>query len=527
MKKAILCLFILLLVCKSFGQTAPPESFNFQAIISDGNKIVKGKPIGLEISIYQEALNGILVYKETFTEISDNSGIVNLQIGRGTPVFGVFSEINWGATTYFIGVAADPKGGNSYDPLGGSQLLSVPYALYSKEAGSISGPNDNDPTNEIQTLSLDGNTLKLSSQGGEVTLPQVWNFSFYYADIDGDGYGFKWNVVYADQIPFGYVNNPDDCDDSNANINPGMEEICDGIDNNCNGEIDEGCTTDADGDGYTVVDGDCNDNDPSINPSAYEVCGNNIDENCDGNLNPDFCEADMDNDGYSLNNGDCNDLHPNISPGSPEICGDGIDNNCDGQIDEDCACTDGQTQPCGDGGTGIQTCVNGVWQQCITDNDNDGFTSDIDCDDNNPNEFPGQIWYIDCDGDGYYNLIEITACSENEALNLAGCSTTYSNTTNSLPSEIDCYDEPNGGLIYPGSTTSRTVPYGDGSFDYNCDGVETKIYQDNVVSPILGFQQGWVGTIPECGETGIWAYDYHYDGLAVVYHTNSRTQPCQ
>ena len=61
--------------------------------------------------IYQGGLTGILAYKETFVEISDINGMVNLEIGRGTPVVGVFSEIPWGNGRFFISVAADPRGG--------------------------------------------------------------------------------------------------------------------------------------------------------------------------------------------------------------------------------------------------------------------------------------------------------------------------------------------------------------------------------------------------------------------------------
>ncbi len=73
-----------------------------------------------------------------------------------------------------------------------------------------------------------------------------------------------------------------DCNDNDATINPDATEVCDEIDNNCDGQIDEGF--DADGDGFTQCGGDCNDTNPSINPTATEFPGNEIDENCDGSL---------------------------------------------------------------------------------------------------------------------------------------------------------------------------------------------------------------------------------------------------
>lgn len=86
-----------------------------------------------------------------------------------------------------------------------------------------------------------------------------------------------------------------DCDDYNAKINPGAAEICgDGIDNNCNGYIDEGCDVvdpDNDGDGYPASI-DCNDYNAKINPGATEICGDGIDNDCDGYID-EGCEEDV------------------------------------------------------------------------------------------------------------------------------------------------------------------------------------------------------------------------------------------
>ncbi len=91
-----------------------------------------------------------------------------------------------------------------------------------------------------------------------------------YIDADGDGYGAINSPVDATcGIPAGSVDNSLDCNDSDANINPGVDEICDGIDNNCDGLIDEGF--DQDNDGYTICGGDCNDNNAAVNPGHFSM----------------------------------------------------------------------------------------------------------------------------------------------------------------------------------------------------------------------------------------------------------------
>jgi hypothetical protein len=86
--------------------------------------------------------------------------------------------------------------------------------------------------------------------------------------------------------------------------------------------------TDADGDGYTTLV-DCDDTNPSIHPGAAEVC-NFVDDNCDGSIDEGF---DQDGDGWTVCAGDCNNVNPQVHPGATEIC-NGIDDNCDGVVDE-------------------------------------------------------------------------------------------------------------------------------------------------------------------------------------------------
>jgi hypothetical protein len=101
----------------------------------------------------------------------------------------------------------------------------------------------------------------------------------WYRDDDHDGYGDPSDRIDSCTQPSGYVPNPDDCDDGDTSISPEASEVCDGVDNDCDGPIDE--NEDRDGDGYFGVCGDdCNDGNGSINPGATEVC-DGIDNDCD------------------------------------------------------------------------------------------------------------------------------------------------------------------------------------------------------------------------------------------------------
>ena len=127
----------------------------------------------------------------------------------------------------------------------------------------------------------------------------------YCADSDADGYGNPWACELwpeGDQ-PAGYVENDDDCNDSNPGINPGVTEQDNDVDDNCDGVVDET--------GDDPVDTTPEETDPPDDPPL----------------------VDEDGDGYGLAPYDCDDSDPDINPGAPEIC-DGVDNDCDGLADD-------------------------------------------------------------------------------------------------------------------------------------------------------------------------------------------------
>ena len=159
----------------------------------------------------------------------------------------------------------------------------------------------------------------------------------YYHDYDGDGVGAVTSgYTVACSQPMYYSEKVGDCNDNDPKVYPGAPENCDGKDNNCDGQIDQGLTfmlycTDADGDGHGVTGG-----------ATKMACGVSK--------------------GWGLCDNDCNDNDPTIYPGAPEIC-DGKDNNCNNQIDEGArtVCGVGWCAKYADGcGAGASQCTPGA-----------------------------------------------------------------------------------------------------------------------------------------------------------------------
>jgi hypothetical protein len=151
------------------------------------------------------------------------------------------------------------------------------------------------------------------------------------------------SVVDADDDGFSPADG--DCDDNNAARFPGNAEICDGIDNDCDGTVD---ITEADGDydGVMACEGDCDDYDANVYPGAPEICdGEGKDNDCNG-IVEDY--EDADGDLYTICDGDCDDLEPYAHPDLTEVC-DLIDNDCSGAVDDIDEDGDGHS-PCSGGG---------------------------------------------------------------------------------------------------------------------------------------------------------------------------------
>lgn len=127
-----------------------PQKMSYQAVIRDAsNNLVTGHSVGIRVSVLQGSITGTEVYKEIYNPNpqTNANGLVNIEIGSGIPIKGTIASINWTNGPYYIKTETDPTGGTNYTITGTSQLLSVPYALHSKTAESLSsGIIETDPT---------------------------------------------------------------------------------------------------------------------------------------------------------------------------------------------------------------------------------------------------------------------------------------------------------------------------------------------------------------------------------------------
>ncbi len=131
--KKLYILFALLLSLVTFAQA--PEGFNYQATVRNSvGTLITNKNVDFTFKIIKDSPTGTAVYSETRTVTTDDLGAVSLVVGQGTPTAGTFSAIDWSNGTYYLGIELNTGSGNV--AMGTTQLLSVPFALYAKTAGS-------------------------------------------------------------------------------------------------------------------------------------------------------------------------------------------------------------------------------------------------------------------------------------------------------------------------------------------------------------------------------------------------------
>ncbi len=137
--KNLVLLFTAILISVSFSFSQSPQAFKYQAVVRDAaGDILDNQLVSFRIGIRDVSAVGTLLYQETFTLTTNQFGLASVEIGNGTPtpVSGIFADIDWGTNSKFLEVELDPDGGIVFSPMGTTQILSVPYALYAEEAGN-------------------------------------------------------------------------------------------------------------------------------------------------------------------------------------------------------------------------------------------------------------------------------------------------------------------------------------------------------------------------------------------------------
>jgi hypothetical protein len=137
MKRFFISLFCFCTLTAGLFSQAPPQAIQYQAVARNNNgDILASTNVSFRFNILRTSASGPTVYSETFNVTTNQFGLANIEIGKGTIVSGNFSAIDWGGDSYFLKVELDATGGSNYVVMGTSQFLSVPYALYAEKSGS-------------------------------------------------------------------------------------------------------------------------------------------------------------------------------------------------------------------------------------------------------------------------------------------------------------------------------------------------------------------------------------------------------
>lgn len=128
------------------SQSQMPKAFSYQAVVRNSQgKVIAKQSVGIKVEILRGSTDGTVVYAETQTPESSQTGTVNLLIGKGSVTEGTFADIDWGAATYFLRISMDVQGGSNYEVVSTTQMLPVPYALYAEKAGSVVNNGESTP----------------------------------------------------------------------------------------------------------------------------------------------------------------------------------------------------------------------------------------------------------------------------------------------------------------------------------------------------------------------------------------------
>ncbi|MCL2040139.1 MAG: tail fiber domain-containing protein [Bacteroidetes bacterium] len=193
MKKIV---YVLTILIATFNVFAQPDYINFQSVLRDkDNKLVIDKSVSLRISLLKNSDVGTILYRESHNVITNSNGIATIQIGSGNSDIGNYLEVEWANDNVFVKVEINIDN-SSYIPVGTTQLLAVPYALFAKHSSGSS--------NTIYTagdgIKIENNVISNTKPDREVTIVGTDGIrvsgiypNFLIADTSKTGNGIKYH----------------------------------------------------------------------------------------------------------------------------------------------------------------------------------------------------------------------------------------------------------------------------------------------------------------------------------------------
>ena len=298
--------------------------------------------------------------------VSDTYGTLVFESGAisviGTNAFGCTNSDTLLATVSPIVIYFYDADGDGFGD------LNFPGAFCAQPLSFVTNSNDCNDSN----FSVNENASELCNNiddDCDNLVDEGYNLINYFIDLDSDGFGSANGLIYSCLQPMGYVSNDTDCNDDEFLVNANAQEICNDLDENCNGQADDGLVfinyyVDFDLDGFGSSDTiqnacsqpsgfvsnnlDCNDISFCVNAAAIEIC-NGLDDDCNGAVDNGIVfatfYADADGDSYGdpatgqdfcliptelfvANGDDCNDTNATINPAATEVWENGIDDDC-------------------------------------------------------------------------------------------------------------------------------------------------------------------------------------------------------